>query len=249
MDEQTLMRAADLRAATYLESVSTRRVFPDADAIAALAAFAEPLSAAGQGAQSTLTMLDDLGSPGTVASNGPNYFGFVIGASLPAAAAAERLLLAWDQCASAQLNSPTAAMIEKVATGWLLEILDLPRDSAVGFGTSATACSIACLSTARRSLLARLGWNFDQDGLFGAPEITVVVSATVHITVLKALRILGFGMARLVVAPTDSQGRIDPARLPVLSNQTILRWWPGRESNPRHGDFQSPALPTELPSH
>ena len=222
MDEQTLMRAADLRAATYLESVSTRRVFPDTDAIAALAAFVEPLSAAGQGAQSTLTMLDDLGSPGTVASNGPNYFGFVIGASLPAAAAAERLLLAWDQCASAQLNSPTAAMIEKVATGWLLEILDLPRDSAVGFGTSATACSIACLSTARRSLLARLGWNFDQDGLFGAPEITVVVSATVHITVLKALRILGFGMARVVFAPTDSHGRIDPAQLPVLSNQTIL---------------------------
>src|SRR5690606_9549216 len=27
------------------------------------------------------------------------------------------------------------------------------------------------------------------------------------------------------------------------------KWWPGRESNPRHGDFQSPALPTELPGH
>ena len=27
------------------------------------------------------------------------------------------------------------------------------------------------------------------------------------------------------------------------------QWWPGRESNPRHGDFQSPALPTELPGH
>ncbi len=24
-------------------------------------------------------------------------------------------------------------------------------------------------------------------------------------------------------------------------------WWPGTESNRRHGDFQSPALPTELP--
>jgi hypothetical protein len=26
-------------------------------------------------------------------------------------------------------------------------------------------------------------------------------------------------------------------------------WWPGTESNRRHGDFQSPALPTELPGH
>ena len=27
------------------------------------------------------------------------------------------------------------------------------------------------------------------------------------------------------------------------------KWWPGTESNCRHGDFQSPALPTELPGH
>src|SRR3546814_18091659 len=27
------------------------------------------------------------------------------------------------------------------------------------------------------------------------------------------------------------------------------KWCPGTESNRRHGDFQSPALPTELPGH
>ena len=27
----------------------------------------------------------------------------------------------------------------------------------------------------------------------------------------------------------------------------IEKWWPGRELNPRHADFQSAALPTELP--
>ena len=26
-----------------------------------------------------------------------------------------------------------------------------------------------------------------------------------------------------------------------------VKWWPGRELNPRHADFQSAALPTELP--
>ena len=30
---------------------------------------------------------------------------------------------------------------------------------------------------------------------------------------------------------------------------TATKWWPGRESNPRHRDFQSLALPTELPGH
>ena len=95
----------------------------------------------------------------TVASNGPLYFGFVLGAPLPAA---DRLALAWDQCASSQDISPVCAAVEKVAAGWLLEILDLLLGSSVGFGTSATAGTIACLAAARRSLLARAGWNLDR---------------------------------------------------------------------------------------
>ena len=167
-------------------------------------------------------MLDDIGSPGTVVSNGPNYFGFVIGAALPAAAAAERLMLAWDQCASSFDNSPVAATLERVAAGWVLEALDLPRESAVGFGTSATACTLSCLAAARRVLLARKGWDFDNDGLTGAPEVKVVVSELVHITVKKALRLLGFGMNRIVFAPVNHHGQVDPERLPPLDDMTIL---------------------------
>lgn len=56
----------------------------------------------------------------------------------------------------------------------------------------------------------------------GSPEIKVIVSASVHITVKKALRVLGFGMARLIVAPTDECGRIDPTRFPPPDDRTIL---------------------------
>lgn len=157
MDEQTLIASADLRANRYLGNVASRRVFPELAALAALERFEEPLPTTGHPDDATLAMLDDLGSPATVVSNGPRYFGFVIGASLPAATAAERMMLAWDQCASSYDNSPVAAVVEKVAARWVLDILDLPRESAVGFGTSATACTIACLSAARRTLLARAG--------------------------------------------------------------------------------------------
>ncbi|HEX5634203.1 MAG TPA: pyridoxal-dependent decarboxylase [Gemmatimonadales bacterium] len=220
--EAPLMHDADARAAAYLAGVGTRRVFPDIDALAGLRAFDESLPIAGSDARETLALLDAVGSPATVASNGPRYFGFVIGAALPAAAAAERLMLAWDQCASSFDNSPVAATLEKIAGRWLLEILDLPRQSAVGFGTSATACGVACLTAARRELLSRAGWDFDRDGLAGAPEIRVVVPETVHVTVRKALRILGFGLGRLVVAPTDEHGRVDASRLPPLDERTIL---------------------------
>ena len=33
----------------------------------------------------------------------------------------------------------------------------------------------------------------------------------------------------------------------LQSNSEVINWWPGAESNCRHADFQSAALPTELP--
>jgi len=222
MDELQLLTEADQRARDYLTGIGKRRVFPDAAALDQLTSFDELLPENGRNAAEVLELLDERGSPATVASNDPRYFGFVIGATLPAAAAAERLMLAWDQCASSFDGSPTAATIEGIAARWLLDVLNLPRESAVGFGTSATACTLVAIAAARRALLARKGWDFDGDGLIGAPEVRVVISETAHITVKKALRILGFGMKRILVAPVDSYGRIDPARLPALDALTIL---------------------------
>jgi aromatic-L-amino-acid decarboxylase len=222
MSELELLADADARAARYLAGVENRRVFPDDRAIASLAAFDAPLRDEPQPAAEVLRMLDEVGSPATVASNGPNYFGFVVGSSLPAAAAADRLALAWDQCATSTTTSPAAAAIERAATRLVLEALDLPPHSAIGFGTSASACAIACMTAARRTLLAREGWDFDADGVAGAPELRVVVSDLAHVTMVKALRVLGFGTARLVRAPCDEHGRIDPDRLPPLDARTIL---------------------------
>ena len=220
--EAELVADADARATKYLHSIETRRVFPDESGLDGLARFDEALPDNGLPGQETLALLDEVGSPATVTTNGPRYFGFVVGAALPIAAAAERLMLAWDQGAALAMTSPAAAKLEGVAARWLLDILDLPRESAVGFGTSATACSLTALTAARNALLARAGWDAAELGLFGAPEIRVVAPATVHITIRKALRVLGFGASRLLLAPTDADGRIDPARLPQLDARTIL---------------------------
>lgn len=222
MDELSLLADADRRAHAYARSIPGARVFPDDAALAALGAFDEALPQRVKPAGETLALLDDAGSPATTRSNGGRYFGFVIGAALPEASAAERLMLAWDQCASSFDNSPVAATVERIAARWVLEMLGLPPQSAVGFGTSATACTIGCLTAARRTMLARQGWDFDRNGLAGAPEIRVVVSDLVHITVKKALRMLGFGLDRLLIAPTDATGRIDPTLLPPIDDRTIL---------------------------
>jgi len=222
MNELELLTEADRRARDYVSGASNRPVFPGTDAVAALADFNEPLPEKGRPGEETLALMDTIGSPATVASNGPNYFGFVIGASLPAASAAERLALAWDQCASTYDGSPAAFALEKQAANWVLECLDLPRGSAVGFGTSATACGLSCFAAARSALLAKKGWSFEDDGLAGAPPIRAVVPETTHVTVKKALRILGFGLKQITYVPTDEHGRVIPDAVPELDDCTLL---------------------------
>ena len=67
-----------------------------------------------------------LGGPATVASAGGRYFGFVTGATLPAALGASWLTETWDQNGCFGVMSPLGARLEEVAAGWLLDVLGLP---------------------------------------------------------------------------------------------------------------------------
>lgn len=217
-----LFRLAAERAARYLEQVAERPVAVSAAALAALAAFHQPLPEQGAAGEDILDMLDRLGSPATVASNGPRYFGFVIGGAHPVALAAHCLTLAWDQNVGPRALSPVGAVLEDVAAGWLLELLGLPADCATAFVSGAGMASFTALAAARRALLLRLGWDVDADGLFGAPALRVVVSDEIHPTVLKALGMLGMGRQRVERVPTDAQGRLRVEALPTLDAQTIV---------------------------
>ncbi|TLN15309.1 aspartate aminotransferase family protein, partial [bacterium] len=170
-----LLEEAARRAAVYLDGVDQRPVQPDPQALAGLAAFDETLPEGSGDPSGTLALLDAAGSPGTVASAGGRYFGFVIGGSLPAALAANVLAAAWDQNAGMKSASPTTAKLEQVALGWLLDVLGLPAGSAGGFVSGATMANFGGLAAARHAILRRAGWNVEADGLFGAPPITVVV--------------------------------------------------------------------------
>jgi glutamate/tyrosine decarboxylase-like PLP-dependent enzyme len=82
--------------------------------------------------------------------------------------------------------------------------------------------NFTCLAAARHALLKRAGWNVEDDGLFGAPPLTVVVGAEVHVSLLKALSMLGLGRTRVITVPADDQGRMKPAELPRLDERTIV---------------------------
>jgi glutamate/tyrosine decarboxylase-like PLP-dependent enzyme len=209
-----LLVDAARRAGRYLESVDERPVAPPRDAVATLAALDVPLPEGPTAPEAVLAELDDVVTPATMAMAGPRFFGFVIGGSLPAPLAANVLAAGWDQNAGKQEITPGVAMLEKVALRWVADALGLPLGVGGGFVTGATVANFTALAAARRAVLLREGWDVEARGLFGAPPITVVVGEEVHVSVLKALAMLGLGRERVLRIPTDAQGRMQAGALP-----------------------------------
>ena len=210
------------RAAKYISALGERSVVPTTDAVTRLQALGGALPENSTDPAEVLALLDDVGSPATVATAGPRYFGFVIGGSLPASLAANWLAGAWDQNACMQVMSPVSARAEEIVREWTLELLGLPSSSGVGFVTCTTTANFTGLAAARSALLQRAGWNVEEDGLFGAPPIRVVVGEEVHVSVLKALSMVGLGRSRVTRVPVDGQGRMRADALPALDQNTIV---------------------------
>jgi glutamate/tyrosine decarboxylase-like PLP-dependent enzyme len=217
-----LLNDAAKRASRYLESLNTRAVAPNKEALAALAGFDQTFPEHACSAEAVLAELDEIGSPATMASAGGRFFGFVTGGALPATVAANWLATAWDQNAGLVVSSPTNAALENVSLRWVKNIFHLPEHSAGGFVTCATAANFSALAAARHTLLARAGWDVEAQGLFGAPPLTVVVGAEVHASVQKALSLVGFGRDRVVRVPVDAQGRMRLDAFPEVDDRTIV---------------------------
>ncbi|MBV8497420.1 MAG: aspartate aminotransferase family protein [Gammaproteobacteria bacterium] len=218
----SLLDDAAQRAQRYLADLGARGVAPSPQALAALQAFDRPLPERSCAPEEVLGELDRFGSPASIASAGGRYFGFVVGGSLPVTVAANWLAAAWDQNAGLVVLSPIAAALEKVALGWVTDLLGLPVGCGGGFVTSATAANFSGLAAARHALLRRLGWDVEGQGLFGAPPLTVVVSEEVHASMLKALSLVGFGRDRVVRVPCDAQGRMRFADFPEVDERTVV---------------------------
>src|SRR6266436_7505145 len=210
------------RAIRYVSELRQRKVAPEQRDIQAMEQFREAFPEGPSDPKSVVAMLDELGSPATVASAGGRYFGFVIGGAVPAALGANWLAGAWDQDAALRVMSPIAAELEEVVLQWVREALGLPGNCEGGLVTCATAANFTALATARCALLRKAGWNVVDDGMFGAPPIEVVVGAEVHASVLKALSLAGFGTKRVTIVEADDQGRMRAEKLPRLGERTIV---------------------------
>ncbi len=166
------------------------------------------LPESGDAAENIVDELAAAAERGTSACSGPRYFGFVIGGSLPTAMAADWLVSAWDQNAGVYVMSPVAAVIEQITGAWLREIAGLPATMSFGFTTGCQMANFTGLAAARHRVLREAGWDAEANGLFGAPEIEVLIGEEAHATILTALSLLGLGADRVTRIAADGQGRM-----------------------------------------
>ena len=206
----------------YLDGLESRPVAPAPEAVAALRPLQDVLPTAPTDPSDVVELLDKYASPATVGSAGARLFGFVIGGTLPAALAASWLVSTWDQNAGLWVCSSAAAALEETALDWTRELLGLPPGTGGAVVTGATVANFTALLAARHALLAKAGWDVEADGLFGAPPITVVVGDEAHVSLFKALGMLGMGRNRVIRVPVDGQGRMRADAIPHLDQRTIV---------------------------
>lgn len=147
---------------------------------------------------------------GLLGSAGGRFYAWVIGGSLPSALAADWMASAWDQNAALYACAPAAAITEEVVGDWLKQLLGIPPVASFALVTGCQMAHATCLAAARHRLLARRGWDVEQQGLFGAPPIRILSSTERHGSFERSVRLLGLGHSQVINLPTDAQGRLQP---------------------------------------
>jgi aromatic-L-amino-acid/L-tryptophan decarboxylase len=184
-------------ALAYLRSVNDLPSFPEVDGKRVQGMFSASLPRQGMG----MAALDDLSDIiDTIRPCGPRFFGYVLGSGEPVAAAADLLASVLNQNVTAWRSSPSAVTIERTVVGWLSQMIgcDGFTGSLTGGGSPANLMGLAM---ARE---ARLPANENGVTRPGA----VYASTEAHMSIGKAVALLGIGRDHLRLIPCDAEFRM-----------------------------------------
>jgi glutamate/tyrosine decarboxylase-like PLP-dependent enzyme len=212
-DERELLRRTAELAGDFLDTLDERPVFPQSSLDEIADALGGPLPSSPTDPLEVVELMAREIERGVVATAGPRYFGYVIGGALPATVGADWLTTIWDQCAGLGALGPSASVVEVIVGDWLKDLFGLPADASFAVTTGCQMAHVTALAAARHHVLAARDWDVREQGLAGSPPITVVVGQLRHVTVDRALRLLGIGGAQLRVVNSDEAGRMRPDAL------------------------------------
>jgi len=242
MTPDEVLDLAAARAKTYLDTVATRRVPPALSTDEITAAFSGPLPQAGRDPREVIEELATKAEPGLTAMGSPRFFGFVIGGTYPVAVAADWLTSAWDQNAGLREVTPAHSAAREAVQAWFTDLLGLPAGTTMGTVTGGLMANFTGLAAGRHAVLSRAGWDVEERGLQGAPDVRVLVGAERHDTVDLALRYLGLGHPQPVAADGQGRIRVDALADALGSGPTIVALQAGNVHSGAFDDFAA-AIP------
>jgi len=188
-------------AADYLAGLGELRTFPQHARSGAPELLLERLPEEGLGPvafDALQAVLDNSRPPS------PRFFGYVLGSGEPVAALADLLASVLNQNVTAWRSAPAAVTLERQLIGALAASLgcDGYRGSFCGGGSMANLMALAMAREARLPANAA-----------GARPGVVYASSEVHMSIPKAVALLGLGRENLRLIPTDERYRMSLAHL------------------------------------
>jgi aromatic-L-amino-acid/L-tryptophan decarboxylase len=188
-------------AAGYLATLGDRRTFPEVSGQASVNAFSEALPDKGLGpaALDALNAVLEFSRPPS-----PRFFGYVLGSGEPVAALADLLTSVLNQNVTAWRSAPAAVTLERQVLETLAAALNCQgfRGSFCGGGSMA---NLMALAMAREACLPA--------NTSGAKPGVIYASSEVHMSIPKAMALLGLGRENLRLIPADERFRMSPERL------------------------------------
>lgn len=209
----TALELACRAAQDWIDGLDTRSVAATATLQDLKRSFSGSLPQVGSSPEDVIQSLVANAQAGMHGSAGGRFYAWVIGGGLESALAADWLVATWDQNAALYSAGPASAVIEETAGEWIKQLFGLPREASFAFTSGCQMAHVTALAAARFALLKRTGWNVEESGLFGAPNLKVLVSEDRHVTVDRAVRLLGIGTNAIEPITTDTYGCVRPEAL------------------------------------
>ena len=202
-DEFGVLAARVVEEATrYLDRLGTSPVRPDSSGAETLMYFDEPPPETGQGP----AVLDDLAAVArhSRAGNG-RFFGYVMGSGEPVGALGDLFASVINQNGTAWRSGPATTVIERTVISWLAQAIGCDGFGGI-FTSGGSLANLMGLAMAREAKVPA-----NQTGVAGSS--VVYASSEAHLSIGKAVALLGLGRDNLRLLPADNGFRLSPTAL------------------------------------
>ncbi|MFZ9887463.1 MAG: pyridoxal phosphate-dependent decarboxylase family protein [Myxococcota bacterium] len=146
----------------------------------------------------------------STALHSPGFVGHQVATPLPGAALCDLVAALTNNGMAIYEMGPAGTAMEKAVLQHLGRSLGMPENAGGVLTSGGSLGNLTALLAARQE---KAGFDVWRRGLAAGPQLVVLVAATAHYSVARAVRVLGLGDAGIVDVEVDDRLRLSPEAL------------------------------------